>query len=545
VSKVDYNGTTGQKTGPSLLLKVMSGDTLTIGVQSYYNTNTITTTNSSLNDVLNSLAAGLVNTATGGAEGTLSGFESSSGPVYAAINSFLPAKDPAPPAGYPKAYLNWVFLDDQFRYDSTMSGSVAAASSSNPAATLNLIAAGSPLALKKNGYLYIWVSNETQGWDVFFDNLSVQYKQGPVLEENHYYPFGLAMAGISDKAIKNQYNENKYRYNAGTELQNKDFSDGTGLELYETSFRSYDQQIGRFGQIDPLADRYHFFSTYQYALNNPFYFNDPTGALDNLPVYINQTPINSTQDLLNYITQNGLSGFPDGSTSFDFGGNANGSPSVNYDANPFVGYHNGQQGVWVSFSGFDEPGQTGDFGDKTLANVYVGEKFFSLPSLANAFNTADASDYFDTVVKLAGGVLEIAVGSVTTEFGFGGFLMVDGVSRSILAVGKIYTLATGGKNAVDGVPTNAGGVVGSVVDWAINPNGPANFQKTFGLVNDFASLIAPGGTENAISEISQACTKLSAVGTMKGVFGVYELFDTNDLLTHLCMYVVKRKWTYC
>jgi RHS repeat-associated protein len=85
------------------------------------------------------------------------------------------------------------------------------------------------------------------------------------------------MAGISDKAIKTNYAENKYRYNSGTELQNKEFSDGTGLETYETGFRMLDPQLGRFTQIDPLADMTHFQSAYQFADNDPVSGNDPTG----------------------------------------------------------------------------------------------------------------------------------------------------------------------------------------------------------------------------------------------------------------------------
>jgi RHS repeat-associated protein len=122
--------------------------------------------------------------------------------------------------------------------------------------------------------LYIWVSNETPNWDVFFDNLAVKHYTGPLLEETHFYPFGLAMAGISSKALKPYYAENKYKYNNGSEFQNKEFSDGSGLEMYDTHFRQLDPQIGRWWQIDPMADAAYGSSPFAYANNNPLTFND-------------------------------------------------------------------------------------------------------------------------------------------------------------------------------------------------------------------------------------------------------------------------------
>jgi len=265
----------GQKSGPSLLLKVMSGDTVQMAVKSFYKTGTNSTQTPSFTDVLNSLANGLVSS-TSGAHGNVGNLTSSSSNVYTGLNSFIGTNDPNTGASYPKAYLNWIFLDDQFNYVQGLSGAIPAASSTYPASLLNTVAPGSPLNINRNGYLYIWVSNETQGWDVFFDNLSVQHKQGPVLEENHYYPFGLTMQGISDKALKTQYAENKYRYN-GKELQNKEFSDGTGLEEYDYGARFQDPQLGVWHNIDPLAEKSRRWTPYNYALDNPLRFIDPDG----------------------------------------------------------------------------------------------------------------------------------------------------------------------------------------------------------------------------------------------------------------------------
>jgi RHS repeat-associated protein len=87
------------------------------------------------------------------------------------------------------------------------------------------------------------------------------------------------MAGISSKAL-NGATENKKKFNGGNELQSGEFIDGSGLELYDAVNRGYDAQIGRFWQVDELAEGNWEWTPYNFAVNNPILRNDPLGLKD-------------------------------------------------------------------------------------------------------------------------------------------------------------------------------------------------------------------------------------------------------------------------
>ena len=68
----------------------------------------------------------------------------------------------------------------------------------------------------------------------------------------------------------------KFGYN-GVELE-----ESLGLDLHEMDWRGYDASLGRFMQIDPLAEAVAPINPYQFSFNNPIAFSDPSGLMPNI-----------------------------------------------------------------------------------------------------------------------------------------------------------------------------------------------------------------------------------------------------------------------
>ena len=250
VAKV--SGTTGgNKIGPAIILKVMAGDKFNLTVNSWWkSTSSPGTPVSPLPDLAAALSSNIGPVSGGHAT---SSELTSTGISNTAANSFL--SNQSYNSARPKAFINWIVLDEQFKYYGPNSG-YEQVNGSNTYSTHTR----TNLTIDKSGYLYIYVSNETPNIDVFFDNLQVTHIRGPILEETHYYPFGLTMAGISSKSAGTLQNKDKT-------FQGQKFDDDLGVNYYSFKWRNHDPQIGRFIEIDPLSNEYVYNSTYAFSEN--------------------------------------------------------------------------------------------------------------------------------------------------------------------------------------------------------------------------------------------------------------------------------------
>jgi RHS repeat-associated protein len=126
------------------------------------------------------------------------------------------------------------------------------------------------------------LGNNRLSYAIAEDQFFGQPTQFTILEENHYYPFGLKHSNYNTNQYQFVEVENgtdyyinitqvpaggvsnyKYKY-LGQELQ-----DELGLNWYSYKWRNADPALGRFFGIDPISEDYYYQTNYQFASNNP------------------------------------------------------------------------------------------------------------------------------------------------------------------------------------------------------------------------------------------------------------------------------------
>ena len=254
--------------GPALALKVNPRDKLNISTYAKYEKKA----NYSRNAPLTVLA-----TALGGTFALGSGLETATRAVQA-FNGALPATmaSTANDVGTtPFAYLNYLVLNEQFVAVDGGARRVPEAAGFDPG--YEALAAHAkveflPITINTKGYVYIWVSNESEATKVWFDDLAVTHNLDIVTQATDYGPWG-------DVTREQKTNElDIYRYAYQGQYAEKD--EETGWEHYE--LREYDAMIGRWNTTDPKKQ---YFSRYLAMGNNPVSSTDPDGGDD---VYFNK-----------------------------------------------------------------------------------------------------------------------------------------------------------------------------------------------------------------------------------------------------------------
>ena len=146
---------------------------------------------------------------------------------------------------------------------------------------------------------YLYYLKDHQG-----NNRVVIDQYDSVKQVNHYYPFG----GLFGDTV--QLSNQPYKYN-GKELDRMH-----GLDLFDYGARHYDAAIGRWGTVDPLAEKYYSISPYVYCAGNPIAYRDENGEWINLVIgaVVGAVTDYGLQVATNYMT--GVSG-PDAWTKVD------------------------------------------------------------------------------------------------------------------------------------------------------------------------------------------------------------------------------------
>jgi RHS repeat-associated protein len=157
----------------------------------------------------------------------------------------------------PRAFLNWLIFDRDYNFITGGYQRMSTSAKENGQDVAHEKLSGQLVATQP-GYVYIYLSNEeTTPVDVFFDDFKVTQVKSPVVQMDDYYPFGLAFNSYSRE------NSEKNRW----KFQGQEHIDDLDLGWDSFKWRNHMPDIGRFFNVDPLAEKYLYNSTYAFSEN--------------------------------------------------------------------------------------------------------------------------------------------------------------------------------------------------------------------------------------------------------------------------------------
>lgn len=270
------NANNGTAIGPAKSLRVLNGDAVYMEAYAKY------TQATGSNAVI---TAAVLGSAINSAFGIVSSGETAT--LYGQINANAAVASGVLPAGtvQPKAYLVYLFFDDNYIYQ--RSGAVGIST----AAFNQFEKLTRSFTADKNGYLYIYVASESNvaAANVYFDEVYVVHRKTndilQVVQSSDFYPFGLSFNEYqSDRLYVSEGPPVNSNYTYKTILRNRYQFQGyetqkdLDLNWYDAKARMYDAALGKFLSIDPLAEKTSNYTPYHFVLNNPAVLIDPTGT---------------------------------------------------------------------------------------------------------------------------------------------------------------------------------------------------------------------------------------------------------------------------
>ncbi len=297
--------------------------------------------------------------------------------------------------------------------------------------------------------------------------------QAQIMEENHYYPFGLKHKkyGSVDKDFVEIDDETgyfvgidvvpplrrkpyQYKYN------HREFQDELDLNVTAMDFRQYDNALGRFHNMDRLAELAPGISPYRFAFNNPNYWSDPTGLFENW------------YDAINYALDNNISGT--------------------------IGYSGGDNGLYYINSGTGITAQSMYMIDE---NLVIGGTMIEGITIGNGNGGGGfgGNGGFDGVGGSGfggnGGFDGVGSSMAGFNFGFGG----EGINGYLQTTGLMYSSvgAYGERAFKKGSYTQTNGNKGNFQDrpykkLSQNAKSNYNFSKDLGKLSKAGTIVSAG-----------------------------------------------------